>query len=571
MAYTYRGVVTKQVPEGPEVVLFSAPAVDIERWAGIPQRRRIEVKDDAVETAGFQRESKASRIQEIAKFMQNAENVIQNPLLAATQEVELIHISSDADGICTIRIEDPALNDKSLLELFDSARKQLHRRLPELQSRAVPADLVAELRQGLSEHYDELSDDAGDESLEEGADGDQATGNGNGDSDIASGLFQEETQVVDFYDELNARYTVLAELGAVAAHLDSVGGFSRAYLESLLRPVVLVDGQHRLLGALEAIELARESENGRDRQAQLISDGCAPEEAADQFSREVSRSLPISLLATESPAEHVFQFVVVNQKATPMSNALLGTIVSTSLTNDELDKIAIRLSEAGIRLEASRAVAYLTRSPQSPFCGLVSTGVSGDRPNALPWSVLLRLANMIRELEGGKAFHPPSIDFVKNWARNYLDSTGLIPEDVEDRREYWRRNDGPWRELFIRLHTKIRDFFGDTHDLKAANAWGSTQSNLFNMVSLTILTQDFFAFLREGGRALADWEDVDVALGDWLEGLNQSYFNRDWRMEGTKKDQPAIKQAWSSAWFGYRLERDRMPRVEVYNPGGRRS
>ena len=61
-----------------------------------------------------------------------------------------------------------------------------------------------------------------------------------------------------------------------------------------------------------------------------------------------SRRLPISLLLDDSPEEHVFQFVVVNQKATPIGRALLGTIVSTSLTAEELDKVAQRLTQAGI-------------------------------------------------------------------------------------------------------------------------------------------------------------------------------------------------------------------------------
>jgi len=574
VTFKYRGIVSRQVKDGPDVVMFSAPAVEIERWAAIPQRRRIEATGGAIETAGFQRESKGARIHEIARFMADHTNVIQNPLLTSIQEDDKVRIDIDDDGTCEVWIDDVDFRHYTLAELIDQVRQQLIKRLPDLERRSVPTAIIDNLREGFAEHYaddgaeaddiDSASEDDEDENGPDEAD--------NGDAaEIVSGLFHEETQVVDFYDELNARSVVLKELGEVGANLTSIAGFTRDYLESLLRPVVLVDGQHRLLGALEAIALEMQSEAGRDKQAAYISEGLEPVAAADRLAREVSRSLPISLLATPSPAEHVFQFVVVNQKATPMSNALLGTIVSTSLTNEELDGIALRLAAAGIKLDSSRAVAYLTRSPDSPFSGLVSTGVGGDRPRALPWSVMLRLANMVRDLEGGKSFHPPYVDYVKAWSKQHFAKTGLVPEDIEDRLEHWRRNDGPWRRLFIALHTKIRDYFGDANDMNAENAWGSTESNLFNMVSLTILTQDFFAYLRETGNSLESWEAVGEALDAWLEGLNRGYFNRNWRMKGTKKDQKSIKEAWSAAWFGYRVERDRLPRVEVYNPGGSKS
>nr|WP_156772785.1 hypothetical protein [Mycobacterium gordonae] len=573
MAYEYRGVISRQVSEGPAVVMFSAPAVEIERWAAIPQRRRIDISGDAVETAGFQRESRPTRVHEIARFMQDRENVIQNPLLTAIQDSQYVEISEDDPELCTIRIQEVDFSKANLVNLVDLVRDQLISRLPELATRIPPNQIVTSIREDFAEHYSDKKGDTepGDaDDVDDGIEADEESLEED-EPDVVSGLFQEETQVVDFYDELNARSAVLHELGDKGNDLISIGGFTRDYLEGLLRPIVLVDGQHRLLGALEAIDLELESEEGRNAQARYIADGDEPAAATDRYAAEVSRSLPISLLATASPAEHVFQFVVVNQKATPMSNALLGTIVSTSLTSDELDKIAVRLSDAGIKLESSRAVAYLSRSSDSPFCGLVSTGISGDVPHALPWSVLLRLANMVRDLEGGKSFHPPRIDYIRNWSKNYLDDTGLIPADVGDRFDYWRNNDGPWRKLFIKLHTKIRDFFGDTNDMKTENAWGTTESNLFNMVSLTILTQDFFNFLRETGNSLKDWGAVDAALDEWLDGLNPGYFNRNWRMKGTKKDQKTIKEAWSSAWFGYRMERDRLPRVEVYNPGGSRT
>ena len=164
----------------------------------------------------------------------------------------------------------------------------------------------------------------------------------------------------------------------------------------------------------------------------------------------------------------------------------------------------------------------------------------------------------------------PTIDYAKKWRTESLPVTGLIPTDVlpENRREYWSAIDGPWRQFFLKLHTAIRDKFGETDDMAASNAWGTTRSNLFNLISLSILSSDYFAFLTERRYDLKDWTEMDESIQDWIGDLNPIYFSRDWRMRETKKDQPIIRKAWAETWHEYRVMRDRLPRVERYNPGG---
>jgi hypothetical protein len=563
----YEGVVVEQLQGGPKLVLFAAPAVDIAGWAGIPQRRRLGTGEEAVETAGFQREERQSRVADIAAFMHNPANVIQNPLLAAVQDDAQIHVL-ETDGRCEIEITPPDTTHLSLLELFERACVELEQRLPELAIRAPDVTALARLRRTLQlgDNHNNTSEVDGQDEVDAQSSDEEAASE---ETDAAIALFEEETHVVDFYDELNVRATILRELGSDGTTRESIGGFSRDFLESLIRPVVLVDGQHRLRGALLDIDDSANSDVGISRIAEIVDSGIEPDLASEQYAREVGRRLPISLLLSADPAEHVFQFVVVNQKATPMSSALLGTIVSTSLTQDELDPIRLRLKSAGIELEASRAIAYLTRALDSPFRGLVATGVGGDRPNSLQWPVLGKLAEIVRNLEGGSPFHPPVIDYARLWREGLFQTSGLVDASLSgpERMASWSAFDGPWRTLFIKLHTKIRDKFSDQSDMKASNAWGSTQSNLYNKISLTIMTADFFNYLREESQALENWEAVDLALDKWLAELNVSYYARDWRMKGTKKDQGTIRKAWSEAWAEFRITK-RLPRVERYNPGG---
>jgi hypothetical protein len=268
------------------------------------------------------------------------------------------------------------------------------------------------------------------------------------------------------------------------------------------------------------------------------------------------------------PAEHVFQFVVVNQKATPIGRALLGTIVSTSLSNEELARVSDRLKNAGIPLEESQAVAYLTRSPDSPFYNKVEKGLTSDGADLLPWTVLVSLVKIFRELNGGKLFHERN-DYADKWKRELLNDSGIVAsweeKQFERQLDYWSSPDGPWREVFMAFWSKVRAELGNETDDQVNNYWGkSRSSNLFNKISLTILAADFFQFLCDRKLGIDSSSDVLQFVDDWLEGVNRDYFNRDWKLSGAKKDSPGIRSRWSKEWLEYRKDPQKLPKVSLY-------
>jgi len=250
-----------------------------------------------------------------------------------------------------------------------------------------------------------------------------------------------------------------------------------------------------------------------------------------------------------------------------MGRALLGTIVSTSLAKDELEAVADRLRRAGIPLDDAQAVAYLTRAEASPFVGLVQTGVSGDDSSHLQWTVLKGLTTIFRELRGGRLYGQNN-DYADIWKTNHLSDSALVADgaDVDEKYRLWSAPGGPWRAVFMRFYTLIRDRFGDPNDMNASNAWGNTDSNLFNKISLTILAADYFQFLRERRQTLNSVDDVDSTVGEWLEETNPSYFNRDWGLTNIKKDQTAVRNKWAATWTEYRKNPVRLPRSENYRP-----
>lgn len=337
---------------------------------------------------------------------------------------------------------------------------------------------------------------------------------------------------------------------------------------AFLQPVVIVDGQHRLRGAVDvARDLTGKEPFSKEIERRLAA---GEDAAAVDYEMQVrgSRMLPVSLLLTDDPAEHVFQFVVVNQKATPIDKALLGTIVSTTLSNEELTRVSHRLTKAGIKLEQSRAIAFLTRNSASPFHRLVERGLSSDNDGLMPWTVLGALIHIFQDLKGGKLFGQKN-DYSDKWRRDHLNNSPIVADWSEkgfkDAYAYWQSADGPWRDVFVKFFACIKNEFATTKDSEAPNYWGaSRKSNLFNKISLTILAADFFRFLCQRERVIESAEHIPILVENWLKGLDTGYFNRNWQLSGVKKDSVGIRNRWAKTWADYREDPRQLPQSKTY-------
>lgn len=565
--YEYSAYRLQQTGGSKPLILFAAPATEISTWVGIPQRGRL----DGGETVGFQRQQNEGRVRELAGFFTEPRNVVQNPLLCALQDAREVKFTphSEDSPFGDLTVTTDVLDDLSLLELTRRVVKRLEARVPSLAGQPIDKARQAEIFQRAKElhSFDSNVNDLDEDDEKNGAADDEQSLSSYEESagDVAAVLLTEETQLVDFYQELRVRLEVLDRLGT-DEDPNELLGFTKDAMISYLQPVVLVDGQHRLRGAVQAAEDVADSAEGRESIRRAIDEGVDAHTAHEDLISTHARSLPVSLLLDDSPSEHVFQFVVVNQKATPMGKALLGTIVSTSLSREELDPVAERLRNAGIRLEDSQAVAYLTRADESPFKGLVQTGVVGDSNSFLQWNVLKGLTSIFRELKGGRLYHQ-RVDFAAKWRKRDLASSDFVAagSDEAEKFKIWSAPDGPWRDVFVKFFSLVRERFADD-DPEAHNAWGTTKSNLYNKISLTILAADYFQFLDERRRTLNAIEDVEETFKEWLDGVDITYFARDWRLGGLKKDQGPMQKKWSTTWLDYRKDPERLPRVENYRP-----
>ena len=575
MEYRYQCIRFKQTTSDKWLVQFAARAPEIDTWAGVPQKRKFDFGGEPVgETVGFQREESKNRVNSLREFYQDSGNIVQNPLLCSLREIPGSQVQFIPNPNATVDpsveigellIDVPDFSQFSIEKCVREVRQGLERRVPRLSETAPDSNLLQALKSQAAQIGYIQEQDQGVKGGSGGDDGDGQTGSPV--DDDPTGVLFEESHIVDFWQEVAVRDELLKEIGTPISS-DEFLGFTKEALLSYLRPVELVDGQHRLRGALAA---ARELLNDQSVQVEVadrISNGEPSETVEIEILHRVSRLLPISMLMSTDPEEQVFQFVVVNQKATPIGRALLGTIVSTTLSNEEMGNVASRLKNAGIEVEESHAITYLARHPSSPFQNLVERGLTGDSSSLLQWNVFASLIGIFRHLKGGRLFGGKN-DFAEIWRQKFLLDSPIIAAyescDYDRQIDYWSQLEGPWREVFIAFWTKIRDTFGNTEDSDKHNYWGRPrQSNLFNKISLTILAADFFQFLVETRTKLESADAIPGLVDEWLEDVSSGYFDKDWVLGGVKKDSAGIRNQWATIWVDYRKGAGKLPDKRLF-------
>ncbi|KUJ00070.1 hypothetical protein [Vibrio sp. MEBiC08052] len=551
LTFSYPAVCVQQSKESNPLILFGAPAVEIECWAGIPQKKSF--NPELAESTGFQRTENKKRLEQLERFFNNKHNVIQNSLICGLKKIEggSVEFFSENGVSGDIVIKFPDLYKMKLVDLFDMLKKTLYERIGEHKD-LTDHNLIDFLKSKISlfSTEDEV------EEIEN-------------DSETDEPIVFEESHLEDFLKDVIARHEILKEITDDSTQYgDSFLGFDRNSLLSFLLPITLVDGQHRLKGAIRDAYSSLSRGELRDLVAQRISDGDEPEEVEKELLKENSRFLPISLLMDDDPKEQVFQFVVINQKATPIVKSLLGTIISTSLTTDEMDSVSGRLKDSGIVLDDARAITWAARNPSSPFYELVERGLESDKKDLLQWNVMGSLIQIFRELKGGCLFHARN-DYAKSWKDKYLAQSNIVSsDDIDEAFEEWRSLDGIWRDVFIVFWNKIRSEFSQGENPSRFNYWGNPRrSNLFNKISLTILAADFFKYISVAKKKIDDLSDIEPLMDEWLEDVNREYFDRDWELSGVKKDSTGIRSRWSENWADYRENPETLPQVRTYrNP-----
>ena len=148
------------------------------------------------------------------------------------------------------------------------------------------------------------------------------------------------------------------------------------YLRVNYKPGIILDGQHRVFGA------------------KSIS--------------EHSVYLPTVLFPDMKESEQVFHFYVMNNKAVPINKTELRNVISTSLSDKEIDDLYDRFSAMGVHAKEAKWTTDINTDAESPFKGYISFGLR-DGEGFIKENVMDQVIKQF--MNPGRKFKPIFKDF----------------------------------------------------------------------------------------------------------------------------------------------------------------
>jgi hypothetical protein len=492
--YDYRALRLIQQPGAPACYMTSAPAAELLEWCDVPR-----AKGDYM--AGYQRSLDERRTGDLANYLRlDPNNIIPGAVVVAVDS-DYLRVEAIGDGLYSLSIaEDTRDFDTKLAELWGAFTTRLSD--DELASAEIPftvhspGDTVG-ASDGSDREPDPVSDPLEEpgfvetlESVEEEA--------------TEADLEAEEDEVgfptsylASLAKELSAAVTDWNNL--TSERQDAI----RSYIEGVSKPGLIIDGQHRVFGAKDISE--------HDTQ------------------------LPVVLLPGLPFAEQVFQFYVLNSKARPLRPTELRRIVSTSLTNAEIEDLYHRFKAAGIEAEEARWTLLLNTHPSSPFQGRIDFGF-GEAGAIIPENVADQVVRGFMKMPRSRY-------------RQLIDPLGEQWDDPESR-----------LEMFFWFWNAIKRVYADTWADAEAKADQGEKAQLFFKVSLLTLQQfvlDRFVTAlpyrsRTDDPPLKTEQQVTSMVESTLTNLPAEFFEREWKMkqidtsEGRRQLYAYMETVWNN-------------------------
>ena len=241
-------------------------------------------------------------------------------------------------------------------------------------------------------------------------------------------------------------------------------------LESLCRPALIVDGQHRLYGAAH--------------------------------SNSETILLPVVAIPNSPWMEQIYQFVVINEKAKKVESSLLTDIFGSSLTPSEQAEIRSQLSSSGAQVDPRIAAVIAGRDTESPFYNMVRIRLEGDPVNGSPG--FIPEATIRQLIEGGRGG--------LGWRSDNEFYEAFVAPTFPNRAEWDSWSNGKWREFWFAFWDEVRDWYNAISD---SLLWSNEQSNLTKAVTLRMYQKLFMemAISRIDGAA-ASRETLVEVLGE---------------------------------------------------------
>lgn len=274
------------------------------------------------------------------------------------------------------------------------------------------------------------------------------------------------------------------------------------YIEGVSKPGLIIDGQHRVFGAKNV--------------------------------SEVDVSLPVVLLPGLEYAEQVFQFYVLNSKAKPLKPTELRRIVSTSLTDEEIEDLYHRFRKAGIDAEEARWTYEMNTRIDSPFRDRIDFGY-GEHGAVIKENVADQLVRKFMKASEKGRYRQLIKPLGDRWA------------DVEKR-----------FEIFFWFWSAVRDQYRNTWEQAEETADSGDLHQMFMKVSLLTLQSfilDRFVtalpFRAAGAEPpLSSESEVRSMVSSVLVNLPGEFFDETWKMKqiDTTEGRKALYESMEHVW-----------------------
>lgn len=445
--YSYVGLEFSQ-RENESLVTFVAPVGEIKAWAGVP-RKHFNYQH------GFQRSLADKRVNELKTFYAlDSQNVTPTSVVVAIRKgackvtpIQVNGLQEENGRLCSIEFNVEEISGKSTHELIVDAIEVVKIRLKQLETKQVDDDINSAVEVAIEAETEE-SANLQDETA--------------GSHDLSD---PPTSHLLHFYSEL-----IGMREGKLQIQDDDK---LREVLYSLLKPAIIVDGQHRVYGAASFTEKMKFSVNA-------IPD-------ADWL-------------------EQVFQFVVINQKAKPIEPAFLHSIIATSLTDDEIGTLYDRLRKSGVDVDKAQFMNRINTDGDSPFKGMIDFEVEGS-PGFLKFPGMSTLAKAFRNLK--------------------KDYPGLVPDGID-----WS-SEAHWIPHFYAFWKGVKEYFVE----KDERLWlEPTENNPNNLLKIVTLQEIQRIVIESWADArlfkLVDPQGTYVASKNFWEGFPSQFFSDEWKKKG---------------------------------------
>ncbi len=474
---------------GMPILSFVASSDDIVKWAGVP-RKAYEFRDGTL--IGFQRQSDEKRVKEIGNFISSEKNVSPTAIVVAFRE-DAIRFQSIENNESLAGTNDPGEIGLIKFELKEN---------PSSLSEAIEQYLALVRPRLPSEGEHELDNASAIESK--------------------NGIYEVKEDNDEFIIHDSHLVRFIRSLQVVLNDIDKRGDDPDLYSEEeqklletlteLLKPAMLVDGQHRVHGA---------------------------------HTLEADVAFTVCALSDASWEEQVFQFVVVNQKAQPIAAEFLGAIVSTSLTQSEIETLMERLDAAGINVEEYQMMDLVNNDPASPFRKMIKFRVTGEM-GKLPYPGMRQLANQFRQLTPNPRFELLASHFCSG-------------NSMKEKRREWEKD--KWLEYFCAFWGIIKDKYGDSQSDE--NFLWEPESQLMRIAVLQIIQDEFLDWTLQSKRQWSDEvAEFKKLVQTWIEYVPREFFLEKWRgvksipsPDGRERIREALRKRISDPNFRFRKSR----------------